>query len=488
MEPHRHDPLHNEAAPGSLAARDLASLLHPSTNLAQHARTGPSVIASGSGVTVRDPEGKEYIEAMAGLWCTALGYGNDELADVAAEQMRALAYGHLFGGRSHEPAIELAEKIRDLVPIEDGRVFFGSSGSDANDTQVKLVRYYNNALGRPQKKKIISRWRGYHGVTLAAGSLTGLPNFHAHFDLPMDGVLHVSAPHHRRGAEPGETEAEFAERLVRELDETIEREGPETVAAFVAEPVLGAGGVIVPPAGYYEGVQRVLAKHDVLFIADEVICGFGRTGAPFGCDTFGIAPDTMSLAKALSSAYLPISAVVVPPHMVEPITEASGRVGVFGHGYTYSGHPVCAAVASRVLDIYARERLFDRAAALAPRFQERLHALGHHPLVGETRGVGLIGAAEIEADPANAVAFDAKAGMGAYCAKRAEAHGLICRPLGDSLAFCPPLVITEDEIDAVFDEGRKRAIRPAEGGARRTVSQRRSAVPLIARTRPPAGR
>ena len=443
--------LHNVAAPGSLAARDLDALFHPSTNLAQHERTGPSVLMSGNGVRVRDEAGKEYIEAMAGLWCTALGYGNEELAEVAAEQMRRLAYGHLFGGRSHEPAIELAEKLKALVPIDDGRVFFGSSGSDANDTQVKLVRYYNNAIGRPRKKKIISRLKGYHGVTVAAGSLTGLPNFHRHFDLPMEGVLHVGAPHYRRLAEPGETEAEFTARLVDELEQTILREDPDTVAAFIAEPVQGAGGVIVPPAGYFEGVQAVLAKYDVLFIADEVICGFGRTGQLFGCQTYGIRPDTMSLAKALSSAYLPISAVVVPQKMYEPIVETSGEVGVFGHGYTYSGHPVCAAVASRVLDIYARLDLFAHAARVAERFQARLRACAEHPLVGEARGVGLIGAVEIEADPARKLSFDAKAGMGAYCAKRAEAHGVIVRPLGDSLAFCPPLVITEPDIDLVFD-------------------------------------
>ncbi|HSG90065.1 MAG TPA: aminotransferase [Pseudomonadales bacterium] len=443
--------LHNVAPPGSLAARDLDALFHPSTNLALHERVGPSVLQSGSGVRVRDPEGKEYIEAMSGLWCTALGYGNEELAEVAAEQMRTLAYGHLFGGRSHEPAIALAEKLKAMVPIDDGRVFFGSSGSDANDTQVKLVRYYNNALGRPRKKKIISRWKGYHGVTLAAGSLTGLPPFHAHFDLPMEGVFHVSAPHYRRNAEPGETEAQFVTRLADELEQLILREDPETVAAFIAEPVQGAGGVIVPPAGYFEAIQAVLDRYDVLLIADEVICGFGRTGQPFGSQTFAMRPDTMSLAKALSSAYLPISAVVVPGRMFEAIAEQSGEVGVFGHGYTYSGHPVCAAVANRVLEIYERTDLFAHAARMSVRFQERLHALGEHPLVGEVRGVGLIGAVELEADRDAKAPFDPKAAIGMFCAKRAEAHGVIVRPLGDSLAFCPPLVITEPDIDEVFD-------------------------------------
>jgi 4-aminobutyrate--pyruvate transaminase len=447
--------LHNAFPPGSLAARDLDALLHPSTNLALHEQTGPMVMERAEGVRIWDANGKEYIEGMAGLWCTALGYGVDELADVAAEQMRRLAYSHMFGSKSHEPAIELGEKLKAMVPVEDGRVFFGSSGSDANDTQVKIVRYYNNAIGRPRKKKIISRLKGYHGVTVAAGSLTGLPPFHAHFDLPMDGVFHVTAPHHRRFAEPGETEAEFVARLAEELEQTILREGPDTVAAFIAEPVQGAGGVIVPPAGYFEAIQAVLAKYDVLFIADEVICGFGRTGNPFGSQSFGIRPDTMSLAKALSSAYLPISAVVVPERMVAPITEASGEVGVFGHGYTYSGHPVCAAVASRVLDIYAERDVFGHAARVSGRFQARLAALGDHPLVGETRGVGLIGAVELEADPASATPFDPKAGIGAFCAKRGEAHGVIVRPLGDSIAFCPPLIISEEDIDQVFDRVEK---------------------------------
>ncbi|MEE4360591.1 MAG: aminotransferase [Pseudomonadales bacterium] len=443
--------LHNVAAPGSLEARDLASLLHPSTNLALLERTGPLVMERGEGVRIWDTHGKDYIEAMAGLWCTALGYGERSVAEVAAAQMNKLAYGHLFGGKSHEPAIELAEKIRDLVPIADARVFFGCSGSDANDTQVKLVRYYNNAIGRPRKKKILSRMKGYHGVTVASGSLTGLPSFHTHFDLPMEGVLHLTAPHHRRMAHAGEDEAAFCARLVDELEQTILREDPDTVAAFIAEPVLGAGGVIVPPEGYYDGVQRVLEKYDVLFIADEVICGFGRTGQPFGCQTFGIRPSTMSLAKALSSAYLPISAVVVPEWMVEPITETSGQVGVFGHGYTYSGHPVCAAVASHVLDLYAERDLFAHAARVAGPFQARLRACLDHPLVGEARGVGLIGAVELEQDPSEARAFDPKLGVGARCAKFAEAAGVIVRPLGDAIAFCPPLVVSEQEVHEIFD-------------------------------------
>jgi len=442
---------HNVAEPGSPEARDLASLLHPNTNLVLHERDGPLVMESAQGVIIRDRHGKEYIEAMGGLWCTALGYGDEEVAEVAAASLRKMSYGHLFGSKSHEPAIALAEELKAMVPVEDGRVFYGCSGSDANDTQIKLIRYYFNAIGKPTKKKFISRWKGYHGVTLASGSLTGLPAFHAHFDLPMEGVHHVAAPHYRRFAQEGESETAFVDRLGEELEQAIVREGPETVAAFIAEPVQGAGGVIVPPATYFARVQAILAKYEVLFIADEVITGFGRTGQPFGCDTFGITPTTISLAKALSSAYLPISAVVVPGWMVDAITEASADVGVFGHGFTYSGHPVCAEVALKVLEIYRRRDLFAHAAALSEGFQARLRSFEGHPIVAEARGVGLIGAIELEADPARKQSFDPTAGIGAYCAKRAEAHGLIVRPLGDSLAFCPPLVITEAELDQVFE-------------------------------------
>ncbi len=443
--------LHNVAQDGTPEARDLASLLHPNTNLVVHEQSGPLVLESARGVTVYDRHGKSYIEAMGGLWCTALGYGDEEVAETAAEAIRKMSYGHLFGSKSHEPAIALAEQLKAMVPVEDGRVFYGCSGSDANDTQIKLIRYYFNAIGKPEKKKFIARWKGYHGVTVASGSLTGLPPFHAHFDLPMAGVHHVSAPHYRRFAEPGESEAAFVDRLAEELEATILREGPDTVAAFVAEPVQGAGGVIVPPASYFPRVQAILAKYDILFVADEVITGFGRTGAPFGCDTFGIVPTTISLAKALSSAYLPISAVVVPAWMVEAIADASAEVGVFGHGFTYSGHPVCAEVALKVLEIYERRQLFAHAAALAPRFQEGLRRFEGHSIVGEARGIGLIGAIELEAAPELRQTFDPKAGIGAFCAKRAEAHGLIVRPLGDTLAFCPPLVITEAEIEQVFE-------------------------------------
>ena len=298
--------------------RDIEVLLHPATNLATHRQTGPLVLERGEGVYVWDTTGKRYIEGLAGLWCTALGYGNQELVEAAREQMSRLPFTHLFGGRSHEPAIELAEKLKELSPAPTSKVFFTSSGSEANDTQIKLAWYYNNARGKPKKKKIIGRMRGYHGVTIASASLTGLPIFHADFDLPMARVVHADCPHHYRGGEPGETEEDFATRMADNLDALIQREDPETVAAFIAEPVQGAGGVIVPPKTYFEKVQPVLDRYDIRLIADEVICGFGRTGNWFGSQTFKMTPDSISVAKAITSAYVPLGAVTVS----EPVYQA----------------------------------------------------------------------------------------------------------------------------------------------------------------------
>lgn len=435
----------------STSDRDHLSVLHPSTDLPALRRSGPLVIERGKGIRVWDDAGREYIEGMAGLWCTALGYGVEELADAAAEQIRKLSFSHLFAGRSHEPAVALAEKLREMAPIANAKAFFGTSGSDANDTQVKLVWYYNNALGRPEKKKIISRSRGYHGVSLAAGSMTGLPSFHKNFDLPLPGFLHATCPHHYRDSEPGETETEFAARLAAELDRMIQAEGPETVAAFIAEPVLGAGGVVVPPESYYPRIQAVLDEHDVLLIDDEVICGFGRLGTRFGAEAMEMRPDTVSVAKALSSAYMPISAVLVPDRMVDVFVEAGERLGVFGHGFTYTGHPVCAAVALRALELMEERDLYRHAERVGHYFQARLSRFADHPLVGETRGKGLIGACELVADKESRAAFPVRRGVGAYCQERCLEHGLVVRALGDTVAFCPPLIVTESDVDEIME-------------------------------------
>lgn len=434
------------------AMRDIETLVHPYTNLAAIRETGPLVLSRASGVFVYDERGKAYLEGLAGLWCTSLGYGNEELVDAAAQQMRSLPFTHIFGGKSHDPAIELAEKLKEIAPSPMSKVFFTSSGSEANDTQVKLAWYMNNALGRPKKKKIISRLKGYHGVTIASASLTGLPNNHTDFDLPIAGILHTATPHYYRNALPGESEEEFATRLAQELEDLILKEGPDTVAAFIAEPIMGAGGVIVPPATYFEKIQTVLARYDVNMIVDEVICGFGRTGNMWGSQTLNIQPNTLSCAKALTSAYFPLGAVMIDEPMYEALLIESRKIGTFGHGFTYSGHPVGSAVALKTLEIYQRDKIVEKAAAKAPHFQKRLKALADHPLVGETRGLGLIGAIELVADKATKRNFDAKKGIAALCVKHCEAEGLILRGLAnDGVAICPPLIISEAEIDLLFD-------------------------------------
>jgi len=433
-----------------LDALDLQRVLHPNTNLAALHRGGPLVLVRGKGVHVYDNGGKQYIEAMAGLWCTTLGYGDDELARTAYEQIKKLSFAHLFTGKSHEPAILLADKLVGMAPFAASRVFFGNSGSDANDTQIKLVWYYNNALGRPKKKKIIARTKGYHGTTLASAGLTGLPSFHKLFDVPLPPFLHTDAPYYYRGAQPGESEAQYAARLAANLEQLIEREGPETVAAFIAEPLMGVGGVLLPPRGYFPKIQAVLEKHDVLLIDDEVITGFGRTGELWGAQAFGMRPHTLTAAKALSSAYLPISAVIVPEFLYAPMIEASGEVGLFGHGFTYSGHPAAAAVALRALAIYEERKLYEHVREIAPQFQERLAALAAHPLVGDTRGVGLVGACELVANKSTKAAFDAKLAVGARCMAFCQEHGLIVRAIGDSIAICPPFIVTSAHVDEIF--------------------------------------
>ena len=436
----------------NFAARDVEALLHPTTNLLAHRSAGPLVLERAEGVHIYDSSGKRYIEGLAGLWCTGLGYGNQELVEAAREQMSRLSFSHLFGGRSHEPAIALAEKIKALSPVPASKVFFTNSGSEANDTQVKLAWYYNNVRGQPKRKKFIARQRGYHGTTVAAASLSGLGVFHADFDLPIAGVLHADCPHHWKYAEAGESEAAYASRVVRNLEDMIEREGPETIAAFIAEPVMGAGGVLIPPATYFEKVQAVLARHDIAFIADEVICGFGRTGNWWGSETFGIQPSSITMAKAVTSAYVPMGALTVPEHVYQTLVEASGKHGVFAHGFTYSGHPLACAVALKTIEIYERIKIVEHVRRVAPIFQLRLNALAAHPLVGEARGVGLIGGLELVKDKRARQSFDAKLGVGAKAARLAEEEGVLCRAVGgDTVALCPPLVIDGAEINAMFD-------------------------------------
>jgi 4-aminobutyrate--pyruvate transaminase len=441
----------------SAAARsDIAHHLHPYTQLRALERDGPLVIVKGDGCHVIDEHGNRYLEGMAGLWCASLGFSESRLADAANHQLRLLPYYHSFSGKVPGPVTELVAKLSAWAPTEAlrrGRLLFANSGSESNDTAFKLVRYYHNARGQPQKKKIIARQKGYHGVTAAAASLSGLPTMHQHFDLPLPGVLRVSAPHWYGNAQPGESEAAFVDRLIAELAELIAREGPETIAAFIAEPVQGAGGVIIPPPGYFPRVQALLRQHDILFIVDEVITGFGRLGERFGTQVYDLQPDLMTVAKMLTGAYVPMSALFVSEAIYQTVADASADVGTFGHGYTYSGHPLACAVALETLRIYEDDDVIGHVQRVAPRLQAGLRRFASHPLVGQARGLGLIGALELAADPATRKPFDPKRGVGAYLVKRAQAHGLVLRVLaGDVIAFSPPLVITEAEIDELLDK------------------------------------
>jgi 4-aminobutyrate--pyruvate transaminase len=439
----------------SPTARDLAFALHPYTNARAHEARGATIIERGEGIHVYDDQGREYIEALAGLWSVAVGYGEERLVEAAAAQMRKLPYYHSFSHKANNPSIDLAEKLVRITPERLRRVFFANSGSEANDTVVKLVWYYNNAVGRPRKKKIIARIRGYHGITVASGSLTGLPWNHADFDLPIPNILHTACPHHYRFAYPGESEEEFASRLAGQLEELILREGPDTVAAFIGEPVMGAGGVIVPPKTYWSKIQAVCRKYDILVIADEVITGFGRTGAMFASEHFGIDPDILVVSKQITSSYLPLSAVLFSDAIYQGVAENSAKVGTFGHGFTTSGHPVATAVALENLRIIEERRLVENARSVGEILQRGLRRLADHPLVGEVRGLGLIAAVEMVADKATRRPFDPLGRAGAFFFEKGHENGLIVRCVQDSPCLCPPLIVSEEQVEELLTRFRK---------------------------------
>ena len=441
----------NPKGANSLSRRDAETVFHPYSNSVANERDGSLVITRGAGARVWDEDGNEYIEGMSGLWCTSLGFSEERLVNAAAEQMRELPFYHGFNQKSHPRQIELAERLLALAPVPMEKVFFCNSGSEASDSAVKMIWYLNNALGRPEKKKIISRFKAYHGVTVAAGSLTGVQVNHTAFDLPLGGFLHTDMPHFYRYGEDNETEEDFATRCAAGLEQMILDEGPETVAAFFAEPVMGAGGVIVPPATYFEKIQAVLKKYDVLLVADEVICGFGRTGEMWGSQTFGLKPDILTCAKALTSAYLPIAAVIINKLVFDAIAPQTEQIGIFGHGFTYSGHPVPAAVAIETLKIYEEMDVVSRVQERSIPFLRRLHDFEEHPLIGETTGVGLIGAVEMVSNKESREPLEPPGKSGPHLVARAQEHGLIVRALGDRIAFSPPLIISEAEIDAIFD-------------------------------------
>ncbi|CAD5376486.1 Putrescine--pyruvate aminotransferase [Pseudomonas sp. OF001] len=435
----------------SLQEKDIHYQLHPYTNARLHQEQGPLIIERGEGVFVYDEQGKDYIEGMSGLWSAALGFSNQRLIRAAQQQLETLPFYHLFSHKAHRPSIELAEKLIQMAPVPMSKVFFTNSGSEANDTVVKLVWYRNHALGKPEKKKFIARTNAYHGITVASASLTGLPANHRGFGLPLPGFLHVGCPHHYRHALPGESEEQFADRLAAELEQTILAEGPETIAAFIGEPLMGAGGVIVPPHTYWTKVQQVCRKYDILVIADEVICGFGRTGNMFGSQTFGIRPDIMVVSKQLSSSYQPIAAVLINDAVYQPIEAQSGELGTLGHGFTASGHPVATAVALENLKIIEEDNLVAHAAAMGERMHAALRRFTDHPLVGEVRGCGLIAAVELVGDKDSKAPYLATGTLGRYLAGRAQQHGLITRAMGDAIAFCPPLIIDEQEMGLLLE-------------------------------------
>ncbi len=434
------------AVPNSVEGRDIHSHLHGYTNALTHADVGPLIIENGHGVYVEDNSGRKYIEAMSGLWSTALGFSEQRLIDVATAQMQRLPYYHTFAHKGHSQAADLAYKLVDIAPGSMSKAFFTNSGSEAIDTAIKLTWYRSNALGKPEKKKIIARNRAYHGVTTAGACLTGLPANQASFDCLVP-VVRVTCPHYWREAHAGETEEDFATRLADELDATIQAEGPDTIAAFFAEPVQGAGGVVVPPKTYWQKIQAVLNRYDILLVADEVICGFGRTGNMFGCQTYSIQPDMMTLSKQLTSSYLPGSALLINDRVFEPIADESNKVGVLGHGFTGGGHPVVCAVANETIRIIEEDDLVAHAATMGAHLLEGLRQYISHPLVAEVRGVGLIGAIELVTNKETKTALEKPGQLGAIANAKSMEAGFFTRNMADAMAFCPPLIIKESEVD-----------------------------------------
>jgi 4-aminobutyrate--pyruvate transaminase len=426
---------------------DIAHMVHQQTDLDAHGREGAVLIVRGDGVHVWDSEGRSYIEAMAGLWCASLGFSEKRLADAAYKQLLQLPYYHTFFQKGHEPSVRLAEKLVEMAPGDLSHVMFQCSGSEANDAAIKVIWYYNNLRGKPAKKKLIGRIRGYHGNTVATASLSGQPHMQADFDLPYgDRFLHVSNPNYYRAHVEGESERDFSARMATELEALIEREGADTIAAFFAEPVQGGGGAITPPEGYFDLIQPILKRHDILFVADEVICGFGRTGNLWGCDTYGITPDILTSAKQLTAAYQPLSATLISRPIQEALVAGSKKHGSFGHGFTYGGHPVACAVALETLAIYEERDMVGHVRAIAPHFLDGLGAFRDHPLVGDVRGVGLIAGVELMADKASRTPFDPALKVGVRVQQKCHEAGLIVRAIGDRIAFTPPLIITEPEV------------------------------------------
>ena len=443
-----------------LAQWDRENFFHPSTHLAEFARgnVAQRIIKTADGCHITDRDGTRLLDAFAGLYCVNVGYGRQEIAEAIADQARELAYYHAYVGHGTEASITLSKMILDRAPNGMSKVYFGLSGSDANETNVKLIWYYNNILGRPAKKKIISRWRGYHGSGLVTGSLTGLELFHKKFDLPLAQVIHTEAPYYFRRPRADMTEAQFTAHLVAELEALIEREGADTIAAFIGEPVLGTGGIVPPPEGYWPAIQKVLRKHDILLVADEVVTGFGRLGSMFGSDHYGIEPDLITIAKGLTSAYAPLSGSIVGDRMWKVLEQGTDENGPIGHGWTYSAHPVGAAAGVANLKLLDDLKLVQNAGDVGNYFNAQMRAaLADHPHVGEVRGEGMLCAVELVKDRDTRQFFDASEKVGPRVAATLLSHGVIARamPQGDILGFAPPFCLTRAEADEVVEKTAK---------------------------------
>lgn len=443
-----------------LAQWDRENFFHPSTHLAEFARgnVAQRIIKTAEGCHITDRDGIRLLDAFAGLYCVNVGYGRQEIAEAIADQARELAYYHAYVGHGTEASITLSKMILDRAPTGMSKVYFGLSGSDANETNVKLIWYYNNILGRPAKKKIISRWRGYHGSGLVTGSLTGLELFHKKFDLPLAQVIHTEAPYYFRRPRADMTEAQFTAHLVAELEALIEREGADTIAAFIGEPVLGTGGIVPPPEGYWPAIQKVLRKHDILLVADEVVTGFGRLGSMFGSDHYGIEPDLITIAKGLTSAYAPLSGSIVGDRMWKVLEQGTDENGPIGHGWTYSAHPVGAAAGVANLKLLDDLKLVQNAGDVGNYLNAQMRAaLADHPHVGEVRGEGMLCAVELVKDRDTREFFDASEKVGPRVASALLGHGVIARamPQGDILGFAPPFCLSRDEADEVVGKTTK---------------------------------
>lgn len=441
--------------PNSAESRDLANHLHSFTHLQTLAEDGPLVLESGRGIYVTDNHGREYIEGISGLWNIVVGFDEKRIVEAAYTQMQRMPAYHTFFGRTASPVIELAERLISLSPVPMKRAYFVNSGSEANDTAIKMLWMINEGKGQPQKRKIISRKKAYHGTTVASCSLNGKPYINC-FGLPLKEVIYADCPHYWRDGKPGESEEDYSERLAQNLEQLILDEGAENIAGFIAEPVMGAGGALVPPTGYFNKIEKILRRSNIAIIADEVVCGFGRTGNMWGSETYNFSPDIICTSKCLTAGYFPMGAVLMSPHIDQQLMSAAESVGEFPHGFTTAGHPVGAAIALETLKIITEPGgLFENICKVTPTFQDRLKSFEEHPLVGESRGVGLIGALEIVADKNTKRPFPEELLIGEQIVRAAQRNGLILRPIGESVIFAPPFIITNSEIDDMFERTSK---------------------------------